>query len=427
MLSRELSGSLDRALFAALGLAAVTCAGGLSEGGRRPAPGALPSEPPRPEAEAPGPLTRARDAGVATSPPSAPLARFHAELAALQSGARGEPVRVAFLGDSHTAADFLPDAVRRPLQARFGVGGPGFLHLGVERYRHAGVKVLREGRFRVDPPRPSLVLRQGDGVFGLGGLRAVPLDAESVASLAPEPESLPGEVRYELTFRLPSAAAAFELAAGADAPRHVAAPAFPVGEVARIEWRAARAGAVAVRAARGEPELLGLVAESVKPGVVVDTLGINGARIATVLAWEPEAFRAALARRAPALVLIAYGTNEVGDARSPSRYAGELGALVTALRGAAPDSDCLVMGPTDRAGPGWEPLERVSEVTRALGAAAVEAGCAFFDTQAEMGGPGAIARWSREDPPLASSDRVHLTPRGYAALGDRLAAAILPP
>ncbi|MBM4362237.1 MAG: hypothetical protein FJ104_06115 [Deltaproteobacteria bacterium] len=427
MLSRELSRSLDHALFAALGLAAVTCSGGLSEGGRPPAVASGPAPTERPAAGAPPPRAEARDAGAPSSPSSAPLARFHAALAALGSGSRGEPVRVAFLGDSHTAADFLPDAVRRPLQARFGVGGPGFLHLGVERFRHAGVKAACEGRFRLEPPRPSLVLRQGDGVFGLGGLRAVPLDAEAVASLTPEPGSLPGEVRYELTFRLPNAAAGFEVIAGSDPPRQVTAPAFPVGEVARIEWRAARAVRVEVRGARGAPELLGLIAEAAKPGVVVDTLGINGARIATALAWEPEAFRAAVARRAPALVVVGYGTNEVGDARAPERYAADLTSLVSALRGAAPDADCLVMGPTDRAGAGWVPLERVAGITRALDAAAGQAGCAFFDTQAEMGGPGAIARWSREDPPLASSDRVHLTPRGYAALGERLAAAILPP
>ena len=57
----------------------------------------------------------------------------------------------------------------------------------------------------------------------------------------------------------------------------------------------------------------GAVVESDKPGVVFDTLGLNGARMVTALAWDETSFRAELAHRVPDVVAIAYGTNESQD------------------------------------------------------------------------------------------------------------------
>ena len=42
-----------------------------------------------------------------------------------------------------------------------------------------------------------------------------------------------------------------------------------------------------------------------------------------------------------------------------------------------------------------------------------------------MGGEGSFARWAKEKPPLAGLDRVHLTPAGYAKLGEAFARALL--
>ncbi|MCA9600528.1 MAG: hypothetical protein KC417_00810, partial [Myxococcales bacterium] len=53
--------------------------------------------------------------------------------------------------------------------------------------------------------------------------------------------------------------------------------------------------------------------EGEEPGVVVDALGVNGARAKNQLWWDDASFRAELAKRDPALVALAYGTNESGD------------------------------------------------------------------------------------------------------------------
>src|SRR5689334_9837566 len=103
-----------------------------------PAPASSPAEATEPPATVAAPPPTA-------IPPEPALARFKAALR--EAAHQAEPIRVLWLGDSHAAADFWPDAVRKPLQAAFGVGGPGFLYAGLGVYRHPGVKVQRDGKW----------------------------------------------------------------------------------------------------------------------------------------------------------------------------------------------------------------------------------------------------------------------------------------
>src|SRR5450432_2962874 len=96
-----------------------------------------------PKAEEPAPEA-APAAGVgpspeATDPAKLDLPHFYADLAGLEQHKRKAPVRVLWLGDSHTAADYLTGALRARLQTRFGAAGPGFVRLGVKPYRHSQV------------------------------------------------------------------------------------------------------------------------------------------------------------------------------------------------------------------------------------------------------------------------------------------------
>ena len=329
-----------------------------------------------------------------------------------------------WLGDSHAAADFWPDAVRKPLQARFGAGGPGFVYVGLGAYRHAGVKVVRDGTWHVEPRQPSLWMRQDDGVFGLGGMRAVPADARSRMTLELSESAIRGSAKWDLAFRLPTSKAKFRVDVKGEGSRAVDSKAYPAGSVGHLEWQTKPGATVVLDGASGDPEIFGVIVESTEPGVVVDTLGINGARIATPLAWEAEPWLDAAKRRHPSLAVLAYGTNEVGDQVAARRYGPELASLVERVRQAAPETDCLVVGPTDREGPDWTTLPRVAEIDAVERETAVRAGCAFFSAFDAMGGEGSLKRWADQNPPLAGTDHVHLTPRGYAELGAKMQAEL---
>lgn len=421
-LSPDTARATGYALASLLSLVVVTCAGAAK------GPAAKVVKEPEPVAPARSvlpPTPPERSAHEPTPAPGAPrLERFRAALREL-AGKHAAPVRVLFLGDSHAAADFWPDALRQSLQSKYGNGGPGFVHLGLGVYRHAGMKVSRNGKWRVLPKQPSLWMRQEDGVFGLGGLRTVPEASDSSATIELAKDAVSGQARWDLAFRLPSDHARFRINVSGQEARIVDGKTAPVGALSHVEWQTKPGAAVTVDQASGEPELFGVIVESTEPGAVVDTLGVNGARIGTPLAWEASPWIEEAARRRPALFVLEYGTNEVGDQVAAFRYGPEIESMVERVRVAAPSADCLILGPTDRAGPDWNTLPRVSEIEAVQKQIADHVGCAFFGTVEAMGGEGSLKRWAAESPPRAAPDRVHLTPRGYADVGAATAAFVL--
>lgn len=353
------------------------------------------------------------------------LSTFYGALRELESGTRRSHVRVLWLGDSHGAADFWSGSLRTALQKRFGNGGPGFVHAGYREYRHDGVKTTVEGKWKLRPPNPATRVVTGDGVFGLGGILFV-AGAGPRATVTVTEVGAPPKLTWDLCYRLGSSRDELTLSlsgkqdvtlrsTAADPPgalRH-----FIAGSDGPATW--------SVAASRGFPEICGVVIEAdpkSHPGVVLDTLGINGARFATPLAWNEAAWSAELARRAPELVVLEYGTNELGDIGvRPSVYGDQLRELMVRIRKVRGDVDCVALAPTDRA----DTENRTPAVRDAIRQSAMDSGCAFWDTYAIMGGKGAIKAWRSETPPRAAKDGVHLSWRGYRELGSKLAEDIL--
>lgn len=415
----------------ALGVA-VTCAGGTvgpaASEPPSPAPTLGSSEPPSATAEVPEAAAPSSAPPDAAPAPAAGLAlpKLRAALAALTAQERTTPVRVVWLGDSHTAADFWPHALRRPLQERFGNGGPGFVQLGVEPYRHALLKVGREGTWRREPASPAGSMKQLDGVFGLSGLRAVPESADARASVELTGKASEGATRWSLWYRAkPADRVRLAIRGSTQADSATAKSGKALGSLRVHTIESASPATLDVGVSGGAPELFGVIVESVKPGVVVDTLGINGARAATPLAWNQVEWAAALGAREPSLVVIAYGTNEAASTLAASRYDKTLDELVARVRGAAPDADCLLVGPPDMVSGDGKSAPRVVEFDQVAERTAARLGCGYFSAWSAMGGDGSMARWMKEKPPLAAPDGIHLAPGGYERLGKALAERVL--
>jgi lysophospholipase L1-like esterase len=373
----------------------------------------------------PQPADAAPPKSTAPAPFAGPLQDFFAALAALEHGERHDHVRILWLGDSHTNADFLTGAVRSTLAARFGDGGPGFVRVGAKSYRHDAMKIWRVGEWSIDPFPPAKRTVQDDGVFGLGGMRTVPKGGDSFAAKRIGSDTTsPG--RFEVAYQLPPGSSfRFELAGHAQlVDASTPAEVTPAG-IAHLVREEPLGSYVEIKPAAGSPRFFGLVVERRdKPGIVLDTSGIDGARIETALAWNEACLEQEVSRRAPQLVVIAYGTNEAHDHAKVEKYGPQLGELVTRLRRGAPSASCLVLGPTD-APDGEGSLPRVAEVAKALQAAAAQNGCAFASLQQLMGGEGSFARGSIGKERLSQPDHLHLTPRGYQALGEALSKQLL--
>ncbi len=367
-------------------------------------------------------------AGPASRTGGHELDNFYASLRELERHTRSEHVRVAWLGDSHGASDFWSGALRTALQKRFGNGGPGFVNLGHKGYRHDGVKMEIGGKWQSRPKGASTVIASGDGIFGLGGFLMHSEDggARSLLKLPTQDPPLPAALTWDLCYKLVTRKDELEVKLDGAVVGKIPAAKEARGALNhRVFTSKTAQPAFQVSQTAGLPELCGVVIEAdpaAQPGVVLDTLGINGARLATPLAWNQASWVAELARRSPSLVILEYGTNESSDySIDPAVYTARLADVMTRVHLASAKSDCLVLAPTDRG----DTQDRTPRVRDALEQAAKAVGCGFWDTYKIMGGKGSILTWRAETPPRAAADGVHLTMRGYHELGDKLAADVL--
>jgi lysophospholipase L1-like esterase len=132
--------------------------------------------------------------------------------------------------------------------------------------------------------------------------------------------------------------------------------------------------------------------------------------------------------RAPDLVILAYGTNEAGDDTPIDVYERQVVDELGRIARAAPTASCLLLGPPDRAwktADGWVTIPKLMDIIAAQRRVAAAAGCAFYDQQAAMGGPGAISAWGALPVPRSGHDHVHLTREGYSVLGGTVASDLL--
>lgn len=342
-------------------------------------------------------------------PPGVPLAHFREALDDLARGYRRRHVRVALFGDSHTQGGAFTTGLRDAFAVHYPRGGPGFFHLGSREHPQGRLHARYSGAFTVEPRDPASPWPREDALFGLAGLR-VRAKAGAEATLRVE---APVAVLWDVCFR--GTGGAVVRTGDRDFP---ASPATTHAVVRST-------GALSVRVTAGEVTFCGAAVENdpeIAPGIVVDSMGINGARYATFTTWDEADFVSELRRRAPDLVIFAYGTNEASD--EPPRvdaYREDATRAITRVRRAVPDASCILVGPTDRRG--REPATKA--ITAALDRVAMSAGCAFWNTYEKMRARGPIQRWMEDE--LAQDDGIHLTHAGYQALAGDLARDILPP
>ena len=148
--------------------------------------------------------------------------------------------------------------------------------------------------------------------------------------------------------------------------------------------------------------LLGFVTE--QPGLTYEAIGLNGAEAGLILRWDQPIFESYLRQRDPALIVLAYGTNEAGNHNwTYEAYRDLLGRIVDKLHQVVPSASVLVLGPPDRStrvGVGtrrhpavWTPYSNTLHITSAQRAACKVHGCAVWSWRDRMGGLGSMNRW----------------------------------
>jgi lysophospholipase L1-like esterase len=329
------------------------------------------------------------------------------------------PVRILQYGDSHTASDDWADEMRQDFQRKFGAGGAGFTlpgrpFLGYRRFDSRG---SNSAGWYTD----GIVTRKGDGVYGLGGISLTAHAPGQTVTLSVECQQL--ELHY---LQQPGGGQVKFSVDGVEAATVDTDGDFGPG-VFRYTPDAGP-HQFALRTLSSAPvRLFGWVAQN-QSGVTYETLGINGAQADLQLDWNATVLDGEIAGRSPALIVLAYGTNEaLSKSWTAEQYRASLLEVIRRLRAAAPLTSILLIGPPDceyrlRDG-GRRTFPHLDEVIEIQRQVALDSGCAFWDWRARMGGPGSVHQWFQAG--LGQADHTHLTSAGYRMLGDMLFSEIM--
>jgi lysophospholipase L1-like esterase len=362
---------------------------------------------------------------------TAPMTRFFRALRELSGNRKKGLVRVLHYGDSHTAADFLPTAIRHALQKRFGDGGRGFVLLGKpwRSYSPVGVDNSAKGRWKTERIYASKDPALMDGRYGLGGVAVESKQKGAAATMATSRKSPFGSriSRFEVFYLKQPGGGSFSLLVDYHKKRTIRTKSNRIksGFFELDVEEGPHSFGVRVKG-DGKVRLFGVVAENDGPGIVYDALGINGAFFYTSLRWDKAVLKDQVRRRDPALIVTMYGANDA-ESRSldETTYLRRIEKSLSRIREGAPNASCLMLGPPDRIvdKPPVEDKPRLDLVVEVQEMAAEEAGCGFIDLRALMGGAGAFERWREKG--LAQSDGIHLSSEGYRILGELIGQRIL--
>jgi hypothetical protein len=396
----------------------------VSEGRSELAPGSDGSQPAAAQAPLPAeaPKLKLEDPGGTT------LTGFFSALSRTRSKIPGAITRIAHFGDSIVASDYVSGTLRRRFQERFGDAGHGFslianawpayFHNDIERYATAGWKVSRV----VGP-------LSDDGMYGLG---CVSFRAEKNVlarfSTAKKGDFGTRASRFLVSYLESPEAGSFQVSVDGAIRAEVDTQA-PQTRSASYELRVPDgAHSFEILTMRGISRLFGAVLERDGPGVVLDAIGIQGARIRFLDKQDDAHWAEQLQARKPDLLIYEFGANESADGLlyPMADYFRTMKDVLAQGKRALPGASCLVIGAMDRASKKGEELKSLGIIPLLVAEqrrAASEVGCAFFDTFAAMGGAGSMPRWVRRG--LAQADLTHPSAEGSDMVGTWIFRALM--
>ena len=344
---------------------------------------------------------------------------FFDALSKTQAKAEGAITRIAHFGDSIVVSDYVSGTLRRKFQEAFGDAGhgyvlianawPAYFHNDVYRFASSGWKVSRI----VGPVNQ-------DGFYGLGGVSfKAPPGARARFGTAKKGSFGRKVSRFTIIYMRGEHAGGFRINLDGE---------FHADVDARAEQE--QVGYAVVEAPDGEHELevvtqggttrmFGAVLERDGPGIVLDALGVQGARIRFLDKQDDEHWAEQLKWRNPNLLIYQFGANESGDgfAYPMNEYYSTMLAVLEQGKRALPESSCLILGAMDRAskqGDALVSMRVIPMLVKEQRKAAAAAGCAFFDTFEAMRGQGGMPGWVRRG--LGQADLTHPTGVGSEIL-----------
>ena len=351
------------------------------------------------------------------------LRAFYLALWRTELGAPGAITRVLHYGDSPVTADSITADVRSLLQQHFGDAGHGFVLIAKPWawYGHRGVEIEGKGWLI----NAATQVRARDGFHGLGGVSFEGDTGATSRLMLAEDHS-----QMEIHFLRQPGGGVLSVEAGGQKLGEMETDGPEIQPGYQTFPLSAGAREINLTVERGPVRLFGVSFERNTPGVIYNSLGLNGGQVQVVVRYfDKPQWTEELQHQHPDLVVINYGTNESIYADYIERsYPGELRQVIERVKAAVPRASVLIMSPMDRGQRDSDSrittvptLPRLVEIQRQM---AIETNCAFFNTFQAMGGEGTMERWYDSQPRLVSADFTHPLPAGARKVGVLLDQAL---
>jgi hypothetical protein len=129
------------------------------------------------------------------------------------------------------------------------------------------------------------------------------------------------------------------------------------------------------------------------------------------------------------LLILQFGVNVVpSEADDFTFYGNSLYVQLCQLKRLDPDLSIIVIGVSDASrknGDTYESYPSVEKILAAQKAAALKAGCAFWDLYSAMGGKNSMPSWVLAKEPLATTDFLHFNYSGARIVGKMFYSALI--
>jgi lysophospholipase L1-like esterase len=354
-------------------------------------------------------------------------------LARTDANEPGAITRITHYGDSPITNDGITAPVRRLMQTRFGDAGHGFILLDRPWawYGHQNISFAPGGGWSNDSIMNPMTK---DGAFGLGGVEFRANGGGKFTKFGPATEGDTGKSfsRMDVYYLRQPNGGQFEISINGGGARTVSTASESTDSgFAEIDATQKGENSFEIKTTSGSVRMFGAVIENDGPGVVYDSLGVNGAYaglLATVM--NEQHWAAQLQHRNPNLVILNYGTNESQYASDDqmARYERDLREVVRRVHTALPNAAVLIISPMDRGthqGGKVVTLPSIPKIVEMQRRVAAETKCAFFDLFAAMGGEGTMAKWHDGRNHLVGGDLTHPNAAGAEKIGDLIYNALI--
>ena len=233
-----------------------------------------------------------------------------------RASATGTAIHLLDFGDSHTASDDWVNAMRTELQARYGVGGPGFVLPGHPFRGYRRFDVVGNSSEGWTPE--GTVMHPGDGREGLGGISITAHSPDQTVTIRTSGRIL--EIHY---LQQPDGGQ-LEFSVDGQPTRTISTNGELGTGIYRYEPGLGQHD-YRLRTLSSDPVRLFGWASDERSGITFETLGINGAQASLIRNWDNAIWQQEVASRQPALILLEYGTNEANSPRwEPAQYVADL-------------------------------------------------------------------------------------------------------